>query len=377
MSPTSTERAHRAMLCIALSLLVAGFAAATRADSGHRHEQAERLQAGTSLIGARQLYLDRCGACHGPRGQGTEAAASDFSEPDALVRLTAPKMEGALSGDHGGRLGASLSEDERDRVIGFVRNYLMLPAPDADTEIGRAIYARSCSVCHGDRGDSASWARNSLDPAPVDFTAHGRERLSRETMIDAVTFGEDGTAMMAFAVQLTQEEIAATVDYVRAAFMPDGMGAENQGHDHDEGHVKHGEKTGEGHASVDAPFPGDLVGEPVRGRLLYEANCAECHGTEGDGQGRRAYFMLKKPENFLSRHARSELDRPHLYEAVSKGVIGAPMPAWEKVLAPGDIADVAEYVYRAFLRPDRFDPVAAPAPGWKRSAAQSVESKKN
>jgi len=286
-------------------------------------------------------------------------------------------MQQTLAGDHGGRLGAPLSEAERDGVIGFVRNYLMLPAPDADTEIGRAIYARTCSVCHGDRGDSASWARSSLDPAPVDFTAHGEERLTREKMIDTVTFGEENTAMMAFAVQLSHEEIAATVDYIRAAFMPEGMGPDEPGHDHDEGHAAHQAELGEGHAdaSAEAAFPDGLVGDPAWGREFYEDNCAECHGLEGDGQGRRAYFMAKKPENFLSRRARSELDRPHLLEAIGKGVVGAPMPAWEKVLTRAEIANVAEYVYRAFLHPDRYGPVAAAAPGWKRGAAQGALKK--
>ncbi|MFQ5566663.1 MAG: c-type cytochrome, partial [Paracoccaceae bacterium] len=208
---------------------------------------------------------------------------------------------------------------------------------------------------------------------------HGLEQLSREKMIDTVTFGAKDTAMMPFTVQLSHEEIAATVDYIRAAFMPEGMGPGAEGHDH--GSHDHGgnhQEAGHGEGVEDAPFPAGLVGDPVWGKTFYEANCAECHGPKGDGQGRRAYFMIKKPEDFLSREARAELDRPKLFEEVSEGVIGTTMPAWEKVLTPQEIANVAEYVYRAFLHPDRFAAIEEPAgPGWERTGTDPASSKKN
>jgi mono/diheme cytochrome c family protein len=272
----------------------------------------------------------------------------------------------------------------------------MLPAPDADTDIGRAVYSRSCSVCHGDRGDAASWAKNSLDPAPAAFTEHGLAQLSRESMIETVTFGEKGTAMMPFTVQLSHEEIAATVDYIRAAFMPEGMGSGGAGHEHGNGHeagpenaaghaggnaTAHAGENAAGHAGAepaDAPFPAGLTGDPVWGKTFYEANCAECHGPKGDGEGRRAYFMIKKPKDFLSRTARVQLDRPKLFEQVGNGVNGTTMPAWDKVLTQQQIANVAEYVYRAFLNRDRFAAIEATASlGWQPTGTEPASAKKN
>jgi len=345
-------------------------AAAAPAQGGHDHGHAAlgatQLQKGAALIEARRLYASRCAACHGERGRGTKVSAVDFGEAQALVRLTREAIADSLAGGHGGKLPAPLAAEEEDAIIGFLRNYLMLPAPDADTNIGRAIYSRSCSVCHGDRGDSASWAKNSLNPAPVDFTAHGLERLSRDKMIDTVTFGSKNTAMMPFTVQLSREEIAATVDYIRTAFMPEGMGPGVEGHDHgDAGHAGHDHGDQQQAAADDAPFPDGLVGDPAWGRTFYEANCAECHGVKGDGEGPRAYFMIKKPEDFLSRQAQTELDRPKLLEHVSKGVVGTTMPAWEKVLTAQEIANVAEYVYRAFLHRDRFAAIQAPV--WQKT----------
>ncbi|HSF95213.1 MAG TPA: c-type cytochrome [Thermohalobaculum sp.] len=343
--------------------------------AGSAHEPAQ-LHKGTALIGARELYIENCGSCHGERGHGTEAAAVDFADAEALVRLTREAISAMLDDRHGGRLAAPVPAGERDEIIGYLRNYLMLPAPDADTDIGRAIYARSCSVCHGDRGDAASWAKNSLNPSPADFTAHGLEKLSREKMIDSVTFGSRNTAMMPFTVQLSREEIVATVDYIRAAFMPEGMGQGGEGHDHVDEIQKAAEAGGD-----DAPFPVGLIGDPAWGRQFYAANCAECHGKKGDGDGPRAYFMIKKPENFLSPAARAELNRPELFENVSEGVVGTTMPAWEKVLTEQEIANVSEYVYRAFLHPDRFAAIELPAevvaPGWERAEPAPESAKKN
>jgi len=339
-------------------------------------DAAERLRKGSDLLETRALYRERCAECHGERGHGTPGAPKDFSAPQALVDLTPARFRTALAERHDGRLSAPLGAEERRRIIDYVRSYLMLPAPDADTAKGRAIYAESCSVCHGDRGNAASWAKNSLDPAPADFTTHSLAELSRAEMIDAVTFGAQGTAMMPFAVQLTRAEIAATVDYIRTAFMTEesGGGPAGADHDHDAAH-DHGRDEGDDgsdHARAEhhgaegaGVFPGGLVGNPVWGGAFYDANCAECHGKDGDGEGPRAYFMLTKPENFLSREARAELTREELFEYISEGVTGTTMPAWEEVLTPQQIANVGEYVYRAFLHPEAFAATVPEEPEWR------------
>jgi len=49
------------------------------------------------------------------------------------------------------------------------------PPPDGfqlngDAERGRAVYAKSCAVCHGVAGDGKSKMAGSLKPKPTDFT---------------------------------------------------------------------------------------------------------------------------------------------------------------------------------------------------------------
>ena len=88
---------------------------------------------------------------------------------------------------------------------------------------------------------------------------------------------------------------------------------------------------------------------------------------KGDGNGPRAYFMTRKPEDFTSQRARSQLNRPHLFEAIAKGVKRSEMPAWSKVLDVQKIANVAEYVFVAFIQPGE------PAPASEKDHTHSHE----
>ncbi len=99
------------------------------------------------------------------------------------------------------------------------------------------------------------------------------------------------------------------------------------------------------------PMPKNLAGNAARGKAFFDKNCAECHGVKGDGQGPRAYFINPKPRNFLTAESRGFLNRPALFAGISNGKLGSEMPAWDKVIDEQQIADVAEYVFTAFIRP--------------------------
>lgn len=199
---------------------------------------------------------------------------------------------------------------------------------------GRAIYERRCSVCHGDRGNGAYWASDSLVPPPRDFTRTDAEALSREVMIDAVAHGRKGTAMTAWGSRLSPGQITAVVDFIRAEFMS-----------------RHGAVATR--RASDAPFPGGLEGDAAKGGVLFHANCAECHGHAGDGRGRRASMNIRKPLDFTAPRSRQAFDRARLFVSISRGVPGTTMPAWSKVLSDQQIADVAEYAYRGFIVGER------------------------
>jgi mono/diheme cytochrome c family protein len=198
-----------------------------------------------------------------------------------------------------------------------------------------ALYHDYCSVCHGDRGDGRSRARQGLVPPPRDFTAPGlAASLSRERMIEVTLHGKPGTAMVGWQSRLGRREAEAIVDYLRTTFMRTGA-------------APAATRAASGMA---APLPDGLHGDVVAGKTFYESNCATCHGVGGAGDGPRAYFIFPKPRNFLGREARAALNRPALFRATRDGVAGREMPAWSKVLSDQEIANVSEYVFQAFIR---------------------------
>jgi mono/diheme cytochrome c family protein len=211
-----------------------------------------------------------------------------------------------------------------------------------------SLYAETCSVCHGDDGRGAVWGQASLATPPRNFRAESsRRELTRERMIASVTAGRPGTPMPGFATQLSATEISAVVDYIRSHFMlirhaPDANGAGARG-DPGYGPV--------GPVRTHPETPPELAGDAVRGEALYAANCADCHGLAGAGNGPRAYFIFPRPRNFHDESTRSYLTRRNLYNGIKFGVVGKEMPAWGKVWSDQEIADVTEYVYRQFIAP--------------------------
>ncbi len=295
------------------------------------------------------LYQKHCAVCHGERGDGRTRARRgldppprDFTTARAREELSRERMIASVTHGRPGTammpFAGRLSAAEIEAVVDYIHQAFMQGAPNRGLPPhlarGERIYTRHCAVCHGDRGSGALWTRSSLNPPPRDFTtARAREELSRERMIASVTHGRPGTAMMPFGGRLSEADIEAVVDYIRATFM--------QG------------PTPEPLATrLERPFPKGLRGDPEAGRRLYRANCTPCHGERGDGRGPRASSISPPPRNFLASEARARLDRPALFRAVRDGLQGTVMPAWGKVLTEQQIADVAEYIFQAFLHPD-------------------------
>jgi len=317
------------------------------------------------------LYHNYCSVCHGDKGDGHSRAEHsltppprNFTSPAAAQELTRARMlESVRNGRSGTAMTAwkgQLSGAEIEALVDYVRNTFMLPSSAADGSRGRIVYSKNCAVCHGDKGDGHSRAEFSLMPPPRDFTnPAARAELSAQRMITSVTYGRADTAMAGFKSQLSEADIAAVVDYIRAGFMQLGQIDGVSG-------IQHGRRPLQADApaapvapaapaaaakvaDMRQPLPQGLKGDPVKGGAFYMSNCATCHGTTGDGRGPRAYFINPKPRNFLHTAARQELNRPALFQAISNGRLGTEMPAWSKVLDQQEIANVAEFVFRRFI----------------------------
>jgi mono/diheme cytochrome c family protein len=340
------------------------------------------------------LYHNYCSVCHGDQGDGNSRAKGslkpaprDFTSAQAGQELTRERMIAAVTTGVPGTAmvgwRSQLTDDQIAKVVDYVRDTFMRPSIAADASRGRQIYARICSVCHGDRGSGSMWASANLNPAPRDFSSPAANSdLTRDRMLAAVAVGRPNTAMQGYGARLSRDDMEAVVDYIRGAFMripeqtanisgthargapapeqpkkgaekhehkPAAGGEEHSAHGHGGGSA--GKDGKDGKIDMRAPMPQGLVGDTVAGKKFYDANCATCHGVKGDGQGPRAYFINPKPEVFTNAKSRAEFNRPTIFDAVSLGRRGTEMPAWDKVLTKQEIANVSEYVFRAFIQP--------------------------
>jgi mono/diheme cytochrome c family protein len=215
------------------------------------------------------------------------------------------------------------------------------------------------------------WGAESMDPPPISFRSlNPSEAMSRERMIASVTYGKPGTSMMAFNSQLSAEQIEAVVSYVWESFMSDpafpprlpDQPESNVGLAvlHGDAAVPRATRSDPDPTTVDpdAPMPLELTGDPVRGGRLFAESCVACHGPKGDGRGPRAYFIYPRPMSFVAGENRQRLNRRDLFNSIKHGVRGREMPAWGKILNDQEIADVAEYVFGAFVEPQ--------TPEWSR-----------
>jgi mono/diheme cytochrome c family protein len=218
---------------------------------------------------------------------------------------------------------------------------------------GARIYHDYCSVCHGDRGDARSRARDSFLPPPRDFTSmQAAQELTRDRMIFSVTYGRPNTAMAGWGTQLKPQEIIAVVDYMREAFMKQPDTATAKAPSATAAEEDQMIRDGRFDPTYMArPMPYGLVGEVAWGKLFYESNCAVCHGVTGDGNGPRAYFILPRPRDYRHPAARHKLNRERLFKEIANGSHGSEMPAWDKVLTYQEIAHVSEYIFNAFIQP--------------------------
>jgi len=332
----------------------------------------EAMTSASGEIRPAAIYHNYCSVCHGDKGDGNSRAKNsmipppkDFTKPAVAQQLTRATMVDVVTNGRPGTAMAGwktqLSNKEIEAVVDYVRNTFMPAAASKDTPSrGRTIFAENCSVCHGEKGDGNSRAKNSLSPPPRDFTtALSRAELSTERMIKSVTYGRAETAMAGFGTQLSKEDIKAVVDYIRVGIM---SASDSQGIS---GTHAGARVTPPSHnpaaraaaapkqvvANMGAPMPNGLKGDAVKGAAFYMSNCSTCHGTTGDGRGPRAYFINPKPRNFLHPASRAELNRPALFKAITDGKLGTEMPAWGKVMTDQEIADVSEFVFQRYIQP--------------------------
>lgn len=182
---------------------------------------------------------------------------------------------------------------------------------DADQARGRVLYAANCASCHGPSGEGDGPGAVALSPRPSALAEH---EYTPARISDALWNGVPGTAMQAWR-DLPASDRASLVAVVRGF-----------------------------HRAQAVTVPPGLM---AIGQRVYDANCAQCHGVDGGGNGYAAPRLAIAPASFRSQ--RPSLDRS--LRAVRDGVAGTRMAPWTGRLTNAEIVAVANYV-RGFFEPD-------------------------
>ena len=94
--------------------------------------------------------------------------------------------------------------------------------------------------------------------------------------------------------------------------------------------------------SIRNPFPPDTA-SIARGRELYAAQCATCHGASGRGDGPLAASLRPRPADFRVHMEAGHTDG-ELFTWLSKGVPGTAMPPFEAQIPETDRWHLVNYI---------------------------------
>jgi cytochrome c oxidase cbb3-type subunit 2 len=198
---------------------------------------------------------------------------------------------------------------------------------------GRHSYERYCAVCHGVKGDGQGEAAVLLQTKPRDFikgtykfksTPSGSPPLD-EDLIRDIKRGVPGTAMLPQDF-FSEEEIRALVFYIKM-FSPRLAQA----------------KPGK---PIVIPLAAPLSPERIsQGQVAYQkAQCIQCHGLEGKGDGVLAKTLTIKPADFTRRPLKSGETPQDLVRTILTGIDGTPMPPYQFILEDSDVWNIAYYL---------------------------------
>jgi mono/diheme cytochrome c family protein len=192
------------------------------------------------------------------------------------------------------------------------------PRDEASAAKGAELYSRHCASCHGTerRGDGPGAV--GLMPAP---TALEDRWFTRERLLEALWHGVPGTAMPAWR-DLPLADLNLLVFYIQypeSYFRADRVS--------------------------EAPAPDATE----RGARVYAANCAQCHGAAGAGDGPAANSLPRPPTNFR----RQKMGFFGVIATLEQGIPGTMMAPWGSRLSREDMAAVAHHIRTYFGEDDR------------------------
>lgn len=294
---------------------------------------------------------------------GSRGMTSDLRNPSATSSTPAPARRSAAlvptdrEAGAVGEMGSARGSGVREQA----------PRPDADpiAARGRTLFEKHCVICHGDTGDGAGKFAYLMNPRPRDFRS-GKFKLSTTQnrvpsdadLLRTISRGMPGSAMPPWG-HLPLADLRALVKYVRqinvdATRTELEKAIEDGTLTQDELPAELARRTQPGPPLVVPPEPAFDDLRWFRGRGIYLAACASCHGADGNPIPEAIKFDEEgypvPPRSFVRGIFKGGSEGHQLYARIVKGMRGTPMPASEGNYTADEFWDLIHYV-QSLARP--------------------------
>ena len=85
-----------------------------------------------------------------------------------------------------------------------------------DARKGKAVYEKSCVLCHGPQGRGDGPVGKTINPPAADFTSTASKKKTDAELLATIETGRPSTAMVGWKGQLSEAEIQDVLAYVKS-----------------------------------------------------------------------------------------------------------------------------------------------------------------
>ena len=85
-----------------------------------------------------------------------------------------------------------------------------------DSRKGKAVYEKSCVLCHGPQGRGDGPVGKTINPPAADFTSAASKKKTDAELLATIENGRPPTAMVGWKGQLSEAEIQDVLAYVKS-----------------------------------------------------------------------------------------------------------------------------------------------------------------
>ncbi|MGA6827504.1 c-type cytochrome [Nitrospira sp. NS4] len=89
-------------------------------------------------------------------------------------------------------------------------------AAAGDARKGKAVYEKTCVLCHGPQGRGDGSVGKTTNPPAADFTSAASKKKTDAELPDTIEHGRPPTAMVGWKGQLSDAEIQDVLAYVKS-----------------------------------------------------------------------------------------------------------------------------------------------------------------